>query len=460
MRVEVATSDIEPRPRTIERVWTAMCARPLVSVFVAAMVVRVGFAVVSFVFHSVYLIPDETGYMSMAESISSGRGADAWYPGVGDRLFKATWVFSAPLALFFDVLWPSRLIGQLWAGLFGVGTAVLTTQLARQIISTGWAIGAGLMVALLPSQVLWSSVVLRESMVWFLLVVLALVVTALGRVSGWRTVALLAIALGSVVALGHLRQQTMVAASWALVAAAPLAFGRRRIALSGALATVALTGPAIIGLGIGGIDLVRAAAPTLNQTRTFLSVGASTAFTPTSVLQPGAATTTSEPGSGEAQRTTGAEAIARRATQTAVDSRGEVHSVVGSSDGSLYAFEDGLGANLRHLPRGLIATTLRPFPWEASGGARGLAAVESVGWYGLYALAAIGLAGAWRRRDVLAFPAVVSAMILAIGAVTQGNLGTAFRHRGQIFWVVAVLAALGAAQAVTRARRPMPSRSG
>jgi hypothetical protein len=54
--------------------------------------------------------------------------------------------------------------------------------------------------------------------------------------------------------------------------------------------------------------------------------------------------------------------------------------------------------------------------------------------------------GAWfgrRRRDVVAFPLIATGVVIAAAAVSQGNLGTAFRHRGQVLWALAVLAAIG-----------------
>lgn len=34
--------------------------------------------------------------------------------------------------------------------------------------------------------------------------------------------------------------------------------------------------------------------------------------------------------------------------------------------------------------------------------------------------------------------------MIGIAALTQGNVGTAFRHRGQILWALAILAVVGA----------------
>ncbi len=60
------------------------------------------------------------------------------------------------------------------------------------------------------------------------------------------------------------------------------------------------------------------------------------------------------------------------------------------------------------------------------------------------ALALVGLLGAWQHRRALAFPVLAGGAILVMYGLTEGNLGTAYRHRGEFVWVVALLAAVGA----------------
>ena len=57
---------------------------------------------------------------------------------------------------------------------------------------------------------------------------------------------------------------------------------------------------------------------------------------------------------------------------------------------------------------------------------------------------------------MLAFPVLASMGSLLVYASVEGNLGTAFRHRGELVWGVALLAALGA-QTISGRRRPAES---
>jgi hypothetical protein len=115
----------------------------------------------------------------------------------------------------------------------------------------------------------------------------------------------------------------------------------------------------------------------------------------------------------------------------------------------------GFGNDLRALPTGLVAFALRPFPWQRGAGASyDLAAVEELLYYPLYLLAMVGLVAYRRRRDLIAFPLAVIVLITGIASEAEGNLGSAFRHRDQLFWAVAFLAALGANHLWALWRRP------
>jgi hypothetical protein len=55
---------------------------------------------------------------------------------------------------------------------------------------------------------------------------------------------------------------------------------------------------------------------------------------------------------------------------------------------------------------------------------------------------------------VLAFPLLVGGALVCMWALVDGNIGTAFRHRGEIVWAVVVLAAHGLATVTGRRSQP------
>lgn len=313
--------------------------------------------------------------------------------------------------------------------------AGLTVALALRLLSPGFALLAGLVVALIPSEVLFSSVVLREAHVWLALTLVAAGALLLSSTDWRRLGGGLLLAAGALLALAFLRQQTMLAAAWALALA--VLFTPRRLWLPRVCAgvAVAVVVPALAGLGLAGRNLVTSAAPNLDRTRATLGVNANSAFVP-APPPPKATPQPSPPSQG------GASSIAARAAANG---------------------EASVRKGIEHLPAGFVDVTLRPFPWESSPGiALLLARAETLLWYLLYALTLIGIVVSLRRRPArlaLQFPVLVLGMILGIAALTQGNLGTAFRHRDQILWVLALCAAAGLQWLMREsrwARRPTP----
>jgi hypothetical protein len=61
----------------------------------------------------------------------------------------------------------------------------------------------------------------------------------------------------------------------------------------------------------------------------------------------------------------------------------------------------------------------------------------------MLALGLVGAVRSWRRREVLAFPLLTSAALVCMWALVDGNVGTAFRHRGEVVWAVLLLAVHG-----------------
>lgn len=442
-----ALSTNTPRWR---RLVGAIVGRPVLTSVVVALGVRVSFALWTFVVHS-YLIPDEIQYVALAKTVASGHTAEQWVQSYGQSLYDSTWAFMAPLTFLFRLLGPSRLWGQLIAVLFGAATAGLAAALTGLVTPRRTALFAGLVVALMPSQVIWSSVVLRESMVWAALALVGLGVALASRASNLLfPVALIAAGL---LALGVLREQTLIAAAWSLPIA--LLVGATRGRLGRFAAGLALAGvvPLVAGYGVAGWSVVRTQIPALAVTRTNMALNANSAFTPATLVMPPSVDGVVPPSVDGVVPTTvrGAKAVRPRSGQDWNVAQGKVTFADGStapavigSQGEVYSVDNSVGGNIDQGFGGLIATTLRPWPGESLGSRQLLAtSFENLLWYALYVLALVGALSFRRTAAVTAFPILVSGAIVVIAALTQGNLGTAFRHRGQLLWAIAILAAIG-----------------
>lgn len=424
-------ADRDPTARSVfGRAIAAVPARPALVLFVIALAVRVAFVLLVSLSTDGEVIPDEQQYVALGDYIAHGGDLDDYAGGYGRDLATYTRAFIIPVSWLFDVFWTTRAVAALWSSLFGAGVAALTYYLARGVAPKRLALAAGLLAALLPSQILFSAVALRESMIWCALVATAVLVARAGeetkprRLAGW-----LVGIVASLVVLGWLRDLTFLLTLWVTVLYLVLRPGALRMPRAVVMLVCAVVLPVVAGIGVAGESFV-ARGGRLAETRTYLSLDADSAFTETTLLQPGADTDVDE------------------------------GTVLDGPTGEQYLAAESVGANLRAAPRGFIASVLRPFVWEREvSTSMRLASLENLLWYVLYALAAVGAAVGLRTRPGLtAFPLLLAAAIVAAASVSQGNVGTAFRHRGQLLWVVAVLAAIGAHWVVQRwaSRRSAP----
>jgi hypothetical protein len=381
----------------------AMIRRPVLAAFLTALAVRVVVAVAITIGWGGSLFLDDRAYSRLADAAADGRlhqlGA---YPQL---LYERTGTLLVPITALYELLGVVKLSGQLYVALLGAATAALVTRLALEVVDRRFALLAGLIVALLPSQILWSSLILKDAAVWATVSGLAVVVAVAGRTSGHRLVPLAAAAAALLALLGFLRLHSLEVACVAVVLATLASRpSQRLLRVSGAVALLVCI-PLAFGMGVAGEPFVRGA--------------------------PNLAT----------QRARNAEHAQSAVVAAAVPS---------SADDT----KSGL-VDVSYLPKGLTVIALRPWPWEPSGSLGvTLARLETLVWYPLLVLAAAGLTTAWRHRRALAFPLLYAGTMFVIYGLVEGNLGTAYRHRGEAVWAVALLAALGVERIVAARRRP------
>jgi hypothetical protein len=368
---------------------------PVLSVFCLALAARALLSVLITVSLGSGAFSDDATYSEMAAERAAG-DTGGWNEYT-HWLYERTATFLVPLTLVYRVFGPEPLAGRLLVALLGSAAAAATTRLAMEALPVRWALAAGAAVALLPSQVLFSSLVLKDAAVWAVLATLGLVSALVGRSTGRRLLLLLLGAGVLLVLLSFLRMHTLVVASWAL-ALASLAGDRagRAPRLLGALALLVVV-PLSTGAGAAGINLIHEQEGTLGQKRVANAQGAETSF---------------------------------------VDDASGGYPVSGAV-------------------RGVRAVVLDPLPWHHPVNSQvALARVEAVtAWWPLLALAVVGCAALRRHRRVLAFPVLAGGAIALMYGLTEGNFGTAYRHRGEFVWAVALLAAVGGQVLMKTGRR-------
>jgi len=243
----------------------------------------------------------------------------------------------------------------------------------------------------------------------------------------------------------------------------------RRLLRIGSAAVLFLLVPLLVGHSPGGVGFLLGSASRLGTVRTYMAMGAETAISETEPLidetisaivytpvVPMGSTPTDRPASifPSDEMPAGGDAAADPVQTGGLGDANLLDRVqylgprnqkfVLDHDGYAVVVHNDLSANLAAFPKGLVAVTLRPFPWEAGISGKALiAGLESIMWLSLFVFAGVG---AWiRRRDihVVALPVSLVLAVTLSSAVTQGNLGTAFRHRGQILFALSILAVAG-----------------
>ncbi len=432
-----------------------MIDHPVLSSFLVALGVRVVFVALSGLFHEGLLIPDEGQYLTLATVASEGKLTSEFWPGYGQSLFASARTLLWPLTALFWVFGPFRIVGQVFVAVFGAATAAASAGLAGRFLRRPFALVAGLTVALFPSQILGSSVVMRESLIWAGLAAMALVVGYSKQSDSRSRIILSAILLGLLfVVMVWLRVQTAALALWCLFPALLFGSGRRAVRILSAICLFVVA-PWLMGMGPGAATYLENATSILGSSRAHMSVSADSSFFdnggPVSVSGVCIDRVTASTW-WEARRSSSRAKIGDD-SGSLLDRERKGRLCISDGLGGAILVDNRLSTSLRRIPRGLFDTMLRPFLWESawSNPDKFGAGLESPLWIMLYGFS---IYGAWKQREHIApmvFPVLLVGAIALSGAVTHGNLGTSFRHRGQMLFALAVLSA-GGLQAIADRR--------
>lgn len=283
----------------------------------------------------------------------------------------------------------------------GLGAALILFRLARRAYGPGPAMCAFVAIAFWPTMIAWSVSALREATQVCLVAIAFAATMAAARIPGVRArLSAAAVAAIAVYAVGTLRSGALlivtVAISLALVARAAL----RRAGVAVA-----------VGVAIVAIAIVLVSR---TEVRAFIEYQTDLAAN----RHLGQATT-----SGRAYRLLDERFYAQGPQSTFTVTPPEA---------------------ARFFARAAAAFVLVPLPWHASSWSEIAVVPQQVAWYALVALAAIGIAEAW-RRDALFTALLLSyaAAGIAVIAPNSGNIGTLVRHRDTIVPAVACLAGVG-----------------
>ncbi len=425
---------------------------PVSGSFFISLSIRTAAAVASNLMIDGVLIPDEGQYLLISRLASEGELTSEFWGGYGRSLFDSTRAFTWPLTALFWLFGPHRILGQLLSATFGAISAAAAASLASRFLRPRFALAAGLTVAIFPSQILWSSVVLRESMIWALLATMALVIAYSQSCTSAGRILLSAVMAGVLFGgIAWLRPHTALVAIWCLYPAVLL--GSNRVVRVATATCLLVVVPWLAGFGPGGAELAIAASGRLGISRSYMSFAADSAIVGSNiVLLPPIGSTAPPIGSTALSCDKRPDANTQAVLTPLIDRTASDWVCIYDNSGNVVLVDNRLRTSVKRLPQGFLDTLVRPLPWEAySSAAAFLAGLESILWVLLYGLAIIGVWTHRRSHRLLLFPTLLVVVISMTGAMSHGNLGTAFRHRGQLLYALAVLA-VGGVQGLVDAR--------
>ena len=382
-----------PADVTASSVFDRLARRPVLSAFLLALTVRALASVAIRVLRDGVLFLDDRAYLRMVQLYAeSGRsGLSIGQRGTWDALGS----FLQPLGWLGRLLSADPLVIALATGLAGSLVAAAVAGLVRRRLGGHTAFVAGALVALMPSQILWSSLILRDAYSWLALSLLAVLIGVGGthprRLAAWLVIPLV------LVYLDGIRGHTFIVASFATAVAVVFAFRKHALRIAAVI------------VAVGAVSLASGVADRV-----------------VSVLESGT--------SGRQEELTAAV----EAGKTTIACVVVPFVYEAPSDGV------GWSGDLQCVPSGIRMMLFDPFPNQLDK-SRSLipAFAENILWYPLLFLAARGIRRlrGWRTQDVFILASAVGTILM--WSLVDRNFGTAYRHRGEFFWAVAYFAAIG-----------------
>jgi len=368
---------------------------------------------------------DDGFYLSLTTWWAANGGIGNLDPD-SQEFYRAHVSFLGPIGVLFRMFGAKPILAQAISAVAGAATAACVVTIARRHTRPKIALAAGLLAALFPSQVLWSSLVLKDSAVW-------LALSGLAVAFGWwtrctdrrRFLTGFVVISGLMFYLVHLRIHTLLVAALALVIASAMSNSPFRAARTMAAITLLVIVPTFSAAGPGGHLLWKVGFSGLADQRAAGGEGALTAISP----------------------------LAR--AQLTLE---EAAALQQSGEGAAT-----FTADLRYLPTGIRVMLVDPLPTHLNRSPRMRPAfAEHLIWYPTVLLAMWGL---WRlRRFRSRSPDLVYVLVTSLGLITmwalvEGNFGTAYRHRGEFVWAALIIAAIGTEDLLDRRKfRAKPSK--
>ena len=282
------------------------------------------------------------------------------------------------------------LAAQTFCGVIGAATVPAIYYCSVRLFnnrSVGWF--AATAVAFFPAFVIWSSQLLKDGLIVFLLVLTMIMVLRLQEKFSYSAFVILLLSMGGIISL-----RFYIFYMLAMAVGGSFIVGISNSAASIVRRTLVLV---LMGIGLTYLGVIRNATVDFEKYATL-------------------------------------ENLQRSRTDQASSESGYGEDLdVSTTEGAIVA-----------LPVGLAYLLLAPFPWQVSNFRQAITVPEVLVWWSLLPFAVAGIAYAIRHRLRSAFPVLLFTLLLTLAySIFQGNVGTAYRQRTQIQVFLFIFIAVG-----------------
>lgn len=368
----------------------------LMRLFMFALVIRIVLATVIFTGRmEEFFGGDANTYDIFGQSLRQAWDGDAYHAGKYKSFVASgasAWGMLYMVASIYEIVGRNMLAIQLVNAAVGAATAIVVYFTAQALFNNvRVAKVSAILVAFFPSLILWSSQALKDGLI---ILALALSILATLRLMEKMTAGYVVVLIGALLALFSLRFYIFY------------------------MMCAAVAGSFIIGMK------TLSAQSFLQR---FIAVGViGLAFTWFGVLQ------------------SAGNQFERYANLKMVQTSREDQAAAGSGFMKDVDVQTTEGA-LTVIPVGLLYLMFAPFPWQFASLRQAITLPEMIIWWLIFPLMVLGLWYSLKHRLRQVSPIVIFTSMLTIAySLFQGNVGTAYRQRSQLFVFYFIFVAVGA----------------
>lgn len=365
--------------------WSGLETDFLVDVFLVALIARMAFGLLI----HIYELRDFFGGDAFTFDVYGQQIVDVWrgFESPDDSLSIRAMSTNTPgwglhylTAIIYLIFGPKLLAAQALMCVIGAATAPLTYLCAYQMFqNTRVARASALLVALFPAFVVWSSQLLKDGIIIFLLVLAMSTVLSLQRRFSYLAAGILVVSLYGIISFRF----------YIFYMVAVAVIGSFVIGRKGSVESIARGFALVAGLGVA---------------LTYVGV--------------------TETASENLEKFGSLEAVQRSRSDLAKSAQSGFaeDSDVSTAQGAISA-----------IPTGFTYLMFAPFPWSAASLRQAITVPETIIWWGMIPLLISGLLFTIKNKLRTALPILVFSLMLTLGySIFQGNVGTAYRQRTQI----------------------------